>query len=458
MVGVSESTRGEGFTKKLADFVTEAEYEAIPREVVEASKACLLDSLACGLGGFNTNLGKTIIRAVRKLGDTKQSSIIGSSDKISCIGAAFVNTSLINLLDFDDMYAGVGHPGNTVISPALAIGDVKHVSGREFITAVIVGYDVSIRVGLANRPSLERLKDIFPIGNYTLGATAAVSKMLGLDKTQVANAFGLASSGAPIPLSESKLLERPIGWMKSGIGFNSVAGIMGAFLAEEGVTSWQNILEGESGFWKMVGSDRCSFEKLTENLGKEYKITEMSFKPYPCCRYIHSTLDCVRDIIEECNLKIGDIEKIEVASISLVKFMEDYRPRSMIDAQFSLPYMVAISTKREPPGPKWFADSNMCSDKLLDIADRVKISIDPEADKLHDSDKSLIPSTVKILTKQGKTFTKSVERPSSLTITELRNKFINLSYPTLGEEKSNRILRIIEQIEQVEDISSLTEF
>jgi len=440
-------------TKELAEFVAAAEYGKIPQSVVEASKLCLLDSIACGLGGSDTSLGRTIVAVSSNLGKARQSTIIGAGGKASCVHAAFANTSLMNMLDYDDTYDGAGHPGNTVVSPALAVGEMRHVAGKELITAIVLGYEVSIRLGLATRPSPKRLKDVFPVGHYALGAAAATCKLLGFDAKHTAHAFGLAASGAPIPLPESKLSERPMGWMKSGIGFNSVTGIMGAFLAEEGATSWQTILDGKAGFWKMIGSDRCNFDRITRGLGEEYGICDTSFKPYPCCRYAHTTLDAVRSIVEQHNIRRADIDKITVSTISLVKFMADYRPRSMVDAQFSLPYMISMCVTSKTPGPRWFEQSNLSSEKVLRIASKVRINTDFSADRLHDSDRALIPATVRILTKQGKTVTEHIDKPRSLAVEEVKDKFRRISGSILGREKGERIARVIERIDEIRNIS-----
>jgi 2-methylcitrate dehydratase PrpD len=225
-------------------------------------------------------------------------------------------------LDFSD-----NHPGSTLIPAALAVGEHLVASGPSLIEAMVAAYEISIRIGTAIQPSRERMKEVWFVRTWqTFGAVAAAGKLLSLDSVEMANAFGIAGVTSPLPCGNSWGL-RPQHWVLQG----------GSFKGN------RSVLDGEHGFWRIAGSDRCDFDVMTRDLGKDYLLPMMSFKPYPSCRWTHSTLDAVKEIVEERKLVGGQIEQVVVKSFPQhTTHLIDYEPATLVDAEFSTPYTVAM--------------------------------------------------------------------------------------------------------------------
>jgi len=284
-------------TNCIADKIIQMEYDDFPPLVINKIKMCILDSIGCNLGGARTEIGDILIKSLIYLENgSSTSSIFGSKLKTSLLNAVFINSNLVNILDFDDTY--IGHPGATIVPVALNLGEYLNSTGKELITAVGLAYELMLRIGLGLRSTEER-KYVHGHGSWQVfGAVIVASKLLKLNSLEIANAIAIAGSNTPIP-SAMKTVYGSTGptMSKNNYGIASQVGVISTFLAKNGFTGPQDIFEGESGFWKMIGTNNNSVKKEIEhdfNIG--YKILKVAFKPYPCCRLIHSSIEAVRFI------------------------------------------------------------------------------------------------------------------------------------------------------------------
>lgn len=457
-------------TKILADYAVKAKYEDFPERVINWTKLLILDSLGCALGGSVTKPGKVLTKVVRDLGGEPESTIIGDGSKVACHEAALVNSYLADVLDFEDTYTAIGHPGANIIPPALAVGERERVSGKGFITSVVVGHEVSIRIGLALTPSRGVLSDVVGFACWQMfGAIAAAGNILGLDPDEMVEAFGIGGAGAPVPAGNKWGWEdRPLCWLKQNFGEASRVGVFAALLRQQGFRGRRTILEdtkhpmlNTQGFWRIIGSDRCDFDQMVKGLGKEYEIMNESLKPYSSCRLTHTTIEAVKAIMDSRNVTPEGIKKIIVKGPEFLKaFFGDYRPSSCIDGEFSIPYTVAMAALGGKPGPNWYTNEKLTNPKVLALADKVEIMIDPKIDKLWRN--NLIPSLVQITTQDGKTFSKLIEYPlwspqRPATRDEVENKFRNLASFVLENEQIENIVQKVRKLEEVSDVSELAE-
>lgn len=364
----------ESQTELLADYICKARFENFPMKVVDKAKKCIMDSIGCALGGYRTEQGRKIINVMKEFNGRHESTIIGDSEKLSCLQASFVNTHLANLLDFDDTYKFLGHPNNTIVPPGLALGEKFHVSGLSYLTAVIVGYEVSIRLCLALCPTSTRLKAIgLPVTPWqTIAAATVCAKLLNLNKEQVADAIGIAGSYASVPVRLVKVEDQPYCAKNGKMGHASASGVLAALLAKAGVVGNRRVLDKEANYWVATGSDRCDFERMTKDLGKEYEINDVSFKPYPCCRYLHPALDAVKSMMSGGEASIGDISAITVRTIELPPVFHDKKPQTMFDLQYNLPYPIAMMFLGVKPGLDWYAEDKIEAFRRLGIVNKVR--------------------------------------------------------------------------------------
>jgi 2-methylcitrate dehydratase PrpD len=452
------------YTKALATYAVKTRFEDYPKEAVDQAKILILDSIGCMLGGCHSNLGKAIIAPIKNMGGSKEAAIVGGGIKVPTIQAAFVNGTTANALDYDDTLLGIGHPGASIIPAALAIGEWRRASGKDILNAILIGYDIGDRIGLAIQPTYERLQHVWGVGTWqTFSAVSAAAKVLNLDLAKTLNAYGVAGATAPLPNTQKwgwDKSERPIHWVKEPTGWPCWTGTTAAVLANNGFVGNNYILDGDNGFWIMAGSDRCDYDKMTAGLGTEFEVlTNIAIKPYSSCRWQHATLDCVKELRQKHDLKTEEIEEILIYSFAWVKSHEVYGPTDMVDAQFSIPYTVTMTLLGIHPGPAWYAQENLKNKDILDFSKRVKVELDPEIDKSYFNEDK-ISARVKITTQNGKEFEKFVGVPSGdpqnpLNIEEIEDKFRNQAMYSFKADEVEMIMKKIYEFETLEDISSL---
>lgn len=454
-------------THKLAQYAAESKYEDLPKEVVEKAKLLILDTLGCEMAGSKTPPGQKIIQTMKELGGKPQASIAGDGTKISCVNAGYVNAHLADALDFDDTLGHLGHPAATIIPGAMAAGEYVKSSGKDLITAVVMGYEVSIRIAFARRPSW--LTGYPPIGGkpvgvgycwHSFGAGVSAGKIFGLDKEKMASCIGLTAAATPL-ISKTHEEGATHPFVK-GYNFaeDAAAGVLGALLARNGFLGCDTILDGPDGFWIMSGSDRCDFERLTQKLGEEYEITKVGIKPWSCCRNIHATCDAVKYILDEHQVKENEIEEV-VAKTYYEAMFSQHRPKNIYDAEFSVPWCVAMVIRNERCGLDWYREEHFKNPEVLNLLDRVRLVHDPEADRLHQFPMRKWVSTVIIETKDGRRFSRYVDSvkgdpENPMSVKEVKDKFrIQASSISLKDNKIEEIINKVDRLEELDDVSKL---
>ena len=235
----------------------------------------------------------------RRLGEWRSTD--GVRSKPDCGTAALVYATLINALDYDDIYKK-GHPGATVMSAALALAERIDCSGPDLIEAVVVGYEVSGRVGMSLTQSTPR-KTLHGHGTWqTMGAVATAAKLLRLDVRQTAHAIAIAAANAPVASVMKTVYGARPSMAKNNFGAAAQVGVNAALLARHGFEGPLDIFEGETGFWRMFGADGCDAGRLTEGLGHLYEIREVGFKPYSCCRILQSSIEAAVEVFRRAEI------------------------------------------------------------------------------------------------------------------------------------------------------------
>ncbi|MGO9388365.1 MAG: MmgE/PrpD family protein [Methanobacterium sp.] len=423
-------------TTTLTQFILSTDYNQIPEKVIEQSKLCFIDFLGVALRGSETKSG---IIAKSVLSECNQSTVIGHR-KASALEASLTNGIFAHALDLDDghRYAQV-HPGACIIPAALSLSEFRNISGKEFISSIIVGYQATITLGMMVNPE-HRNRGFHSTGTCgTLGAAAAASKALNLDKDQTINALGLAGTQA------AGLLESDhSGSMGKHLhaGKAAQSGVLSALLAERGFTGAETILDGEEGFLKAMTDINC--KKIGFNMNV-FRILEIYFKIYPVCRHLHSSIDAILQIINENNqnLEIEEIQEITVNTYKIASEHDNYHPRSIEALKQSLPVSLAIAVLKNELS---LDNLNLSKDKKVieEISKKIFIEYSEDFDLLYPDKR---PATVTINTNSG-LYEKSVdlaygEPENPLNKTDIIKKFHDLN-PNVE----------IEVLERIDDLES----
>jgi len=448
------------YTRSFAEFVAKLDLAAVPESTICAAKRCLLDSVGCAIGGSSTPAGVMVLSVVEKLQGPSLATVLGTDFKTSPIWAGFANASLANALDYDDTL--VGHHGCTVIPSALALGEALRVPGKRLLEAVIVGYDVSIRCMACLQPNFARFSGGWDLGTLqTLGATAAASRILGLNAQEISDALGIALSTAPLPMiRKEKSLMGGHSDFKSGYGWSVQAGLEAALLAPEGFRAQDHCLDGELKFWSEGRNVRLGLDNLQNQLGERFLIEQVAFKPYPTCRFLHSALEALEQIVSAESLRAEDIDQIEVATFSLLtdEYHNIAHPASFTEAQFSLPFCLALLATNGKLTPRVFTASAVHDPRILELASRVRVREDEEASRQFPEHE---PATVSVFVKGRRRELSAIVMDSrgnperALSQEDIERKFRDQASIWLSSEQIDRFIEAIDNLEEWQDVSLL---
>ena len=452
-------------TEKIVHYIVNSKKDSLPREVIEHTKTFILDTLGCAIGGYCTKPGKEVVAQAREFSGTSEASLFCDGSRVSAPFACWANSTLANLLDMDDVFAGTAHQANCLIPTAFGIGEAQKSSGLDVLHAIVVGFEVGSRIMMYCWPSPALARSYFPSTWQVFDAVTVAGKLLGLGQTELYHAFGLAGTAPPVPIDMQKFVERPMGLAKNVFGWTTFTGVFWTLMAQKGAKGAAHILDGDAGFWIIMGSDHHDFEKLVEGLDEQYNIMDTKFKPYPLCTWGHTSVDAVEKIFEENHISAQNIASVKVKTLGrAVDFLSSPKMESMYDAQFSLPHAVSMLALRKKPGPEWMSEENMFHNpQAAAVAQKVTMEVDPTAEEIFNQEKGLaIPCTVEVKTVEGKIYQESIKyskgTPSNpFTAEELKDKFTTLASSLFSENRISQIIDTVESLDRLDDISELTE-
>jgi 2-methylcitrate dehydratase PrpD len=386
------------YTNDMAQFITSTVYHQLPDRVVEKVKLCFLDFLATSLRGSQTRSAQSV-RAI--IGDGDESTVIGGS-RATAIDASLANGVSANSLDFDDGHRLAHlHPGACVIPAALSLCEAYDKSGKDLINAIVVGYQVAIRLGMLMNPE-HRHRGFHSTGTCgTLGAAAAACKIMDLNDKNVLNALGLAGTQAA-GLLESDHSGSMAKHLHSGKAAQN--GVLSALLAKDGFTGAHTIMEGKEGFIStMADPELAHNQHHIYPYSEEYEILRVYFKNYPVCRHLHSTLDAVLYLMTENNLKSTEIKGVTIQTYKIAAEHNDYHPQTIEAMKQSLPVSTAIAIVK---GGLNLKDFNM-DQNIAEITKKITIECEKELNRLYPLKR---PSKVIIKTK-NQSYTERINLP-----------------------------------------------
>jgi 2-methylcitrate dehydratase PrpD len=444
----------------LGDYIAREDYDGLPVLAVAQAKHCIQDSVACLLGAYETPLAPVIEAFARGRTGSTESRVIGSDIQTACTTAAFANASLMNAMDIDDVY-WKGHLGATAIAAAFAVGEQQRCNGREFIAAVVAGYEVSSRVGLSLRHYASRTS-IHGHGTWqTFGSVAAAAKLLKLDAKRAAQAVAIGGANAPVA-SVMKTVYGADGptMAKNNFGTAADSGVTAALLAAEGFEGPLDIFEGSSGFWRMFGADSYEPEPSIRTIGLEYEILNVGFKPFPACRILQSSIQAALGARAQIDT-LDDIQQITLHVPPIVSGhpFNNSRPNTMQAAQFSAPFAVAVALLGVDPGPAWFREEMYSDRSVLALMDRIELIPQGALPERHSGAPNQIPATATIST-TDKTVSATVfaargDAVDPLTARERDNKFRRLASCRISPDRIDDVLDRLQNLEKESSIASL---
>jgi 2-methylcitrate dehydratase PrpD len=445
--------------ERFASYIALENLASLPADVITKAKLCFQDSIGCFLGAWATPAARIMAGFSADVSGSGAQQTAPWS-KPDCGTAALVYATLINALDYDDIYKK-GHPGATVMSAALALAERIDCSGPDLIEAVVVGYEVSGRVGMSLTQSTPR-KTLHGHGTWqTMGAVATAAKLLRLDVRQTAHAIAIAAANAPVASVMKTVYGASPSMAKNNFGAAAQVGVNAAFLARHGFEGPLDIFEGGTGFWRMFGADGCDAGRLTEGFGHLYEIRDVGFKPYSCCRILQSSIEAAVELFRQAEIdpRSAAYQGILVSTPAIVcdAPFNNPRPHDMWSAQFSAPYTIALALLGAEPGAEWFTEQRLSDPELSALAR--KIELQPYAGA-NGAKPAHHAASAEIKLEDGRVLKVEIEvargeAANPLSEAVLDRKFLHLATGSIGPEVSNRALNSIKSIDAARSVRPL---
>jgi len=443
----------------LAELVSDIRFNKLPEEVVKETKRRVLDALGCAFGGFYGEPSVIMRNVAADLGGKPESTVLGATYRTSCEKAALVNSTMLRYLDYMDSHAGPDacHPCFN-IPPCLAVAERVSASGKDLIAAIVAGYEIQIR-----------FQDACKIGSrgwfsgtyLEFSVPLAVGKLLGLDIDRLTNALAIAATHAnalsvnsgSIPASKSV-----------ADAMVASTGILGALMAQAGLTGPTDILDSGGEFEKAVAG-RIDMERLLAPL-IECKVMEVNTKWFNTVRTAQTAVTSMFSLLEKHRVSWRDVEAItlflptkeHIGHDGIWNSTSRLRPQNRDTANHSLVYSLAVAMVDGELGPEQYADAKLRDPDVLSVIDRTTLQSDASLDQ-HWPEAAV--SRVVLRTKNGQSCEATTLYPpghhkNRVTDELIQQKFTKLTSQVLGKEKQAAIIQTVGRLEELESVKELT--
>lgn len=450
-------------SERLARFVAEA--KSVPEETIVQAKRALLDTLGVARAGSREESARVVAEWVHERGGREEATVLGQQFRAPASEAALVNGTAGHALDYDDVSLPMrGHPSAPLVPAVLATGEKASCSGRDLLTAFVLGFEVEARLGRAIGEAHYALGWHATSTLGTLGAAAACARLLGLDRGRTQAALGVASSLASGLQQNFGTMTKPL-----HAGWAARSGVAAAELAARGFTADARALEGESGQMSarpggflraMSGGSEVDLEPLAA-LGDPFEITSsgIGVKLYPCCYAVHRSLDGALELRAQHRIDPGSIARVEVeVSRGGLLPLRDEPPTTGLEGKFSLQYCLAAALVDGRVGLATFTDEAVRRSAVLELMAKVEVreGEEPGAFPIGGN------AEVRITLKDGSEQSQRVDTPRGdpsrpLAWDELAGKFHDCAGAVMPTEAVEQVLRLVERLEEVPNVSKLTE-
>jgi 2-methylcitrate dehydratase PrpD len=449
-------------TKTLVHFSHSLNANDLSSEVFERTRYLLLDYLGVAIAGSLTDSSQPVYRLLARSASPGPCTVIGTASQTSPEYAALANGTAAHSVELDDTHqASSLHPGVVMFSTAIALSEIHPgIDAGQFASAVVAGYEVAARLGMALQPKSHYELGFHPTPTCgVFGAAVTAAKLLRLSEEQMLSAAGIAGSMAAGSL---EFLAGGTWTKRLHPGLAAQNGILAANLAAEGFRAPGTILEGRDGFLSAY-SRNSKPELVTQNLGQDFEILRTSIKPHACCRYMQAPIDGLIELATAHDIHPEQVVRIEVAVLEagwgLVCEPRErkYAPSNAVDAQFSMPFGAAIALLHRTAGLDQFTDENFRSPQVRALMGKVILTKDNRIEKNFPRE---WPAIVQVQLKDGKQFEKYIRFPKGdpenpLTWQELSAKFQSLAGRVFPKSRCDQIVSSVKELNPPAELHSI---
>jgi 2-methylcitrate dehydratase PrpD len=424
--------------ERFAEFAQNFRAQPIPPQALHHAKRAVIDWYAALLPGAVAAPATLLEKALAEDLDRGGASL-ALGRKATARTAALINAAAAHTMEVDDIYReAIYHPGAPTIAAALAVAQESGASGETFLRGVIVGYEISTRIGAAmGRAHYRYWHNTGTIGSF--GAAAAAAAIYGLDAKRFAHALATVTTFAAGLQQAFRMdsMSKPL-----HAGHAAQSGLLAALAAREGVTGSLDVIEGEAGFGRAMGSGP-DWDQATATLGTDFHITRMTFKNHACCGHTFAAIDGALELQRRLGVKAGDIAHLDVGTYRPALEVAGYEhPTTPAEARFSLKYVVATALTHGSVRLAAFEPARLSDPATLALMGKIRLSVDTELDASFPGQRA---ARIAIETKDGLRGeylqpTRKGDPDMPLSDAELEEKFLELAAPIQGDAAARALV------------------
>ena len=437
-------------TETLAHFIRETRFEDLPSKTVTKAKMAFLDWLGVALGGALDPSSLLLFDTMAEFSGPDQASVVGHNSLTDIFSAAMLNGYFSHVLDYDDMHLGmIGHPSAPVLPALFALGQWRHLSGRDLLCSFTVGVEVECRIAEAVNPEhYDRgWHSTATLGHF--GAVSGAGKLLKLESNALLNALGIAGT-------QAAGLRQVFGTMSKPFhpGKAAANGLFAAILADRGFTGSQDILEGPRGFCSVM-SDKYDAHALTEGLGQTWQTDYIIFKRHASCYRTHAVIECGLALREKVRPYQKHITAINCQVPPLAWDMAGIlSPKNPMEGKFSQPFCAAIALVEGQAAERVFTLEKIEDPLITELVEKTSVQVVPSL--------TTTEAVVEFILDDGRSFREQIDTETLVLSpdkieSDLIKKFESL---VSGFERKQDVEALIETVlalDKMEDLNALVQ-
>ncbi len=417
-------------TYKLEDFILNTKWDTLPCEVQERMKGCFIDLLGALFSGSRSRQFEAGLKLASSIYGEGEIPVIGTDKRFNFMGASAAMGHSSNAYDIDDGHNITrAHHGTSFVGGILAAAYEKNISRNEFLTAMLVAYEASIRNGAAIMDYYNYAHSSGTFG--AVGVAVGVGKIYGFTKEEMNNVISIAEFNAPL-VPGIRSVEYP-SMNKDGVPFGVMVGALAITAALSGFEGNKNLLEADE------------YEHYLDDLGEKYEVMNLYFKPYPCCRWAHPAIDACASLMRENGIRYTDIESVSIKTFKRATLLSKIEPKTADEAQYNIAYPVASSLIHGDFTIAQVQEDALSDARVLQMMKKLSFEVDEAIDAKFPAKRIC---RAEITVKGGKTYISDECEPrgeahENIGIDWLSDKFYRISATALTKEGQDLAIKLI---------------
>ena len=423
-------------TYQLENFILNTQWKDVPEEVKQRMKGCFVDLMGALVIGSRSRQFEAGLKLAETIFGEGQIPVVGSPKKFNFLGASTAMGHSSNAYDIDDGHNMTrAHPGTSFVGAVLAAAYENDLSRDEFLTAMLVAYETTIRIGAAIMDYYQYAHSSGTFG--AVGVAAGVGRILGFTKEEMNNVLSVAEFNAPL-VPGIRSVEYP-SMNKDGVPFGVMTGILAVRASQCGFVGNKNLLESDE------------HKHYLDDLNTKWQVMDLYFKPYTCCRWAHPAIDACVGLMKEHGITADDIESAAIRTFHRATLLSKIVPQSADEAQYNIAYPVAAALVHGDFGLAQVREENLGDPKVLEMMKRLSFVVDEKLDAQFPARRIC---RAEIVTKDGRTFLSDECEPrgeayENISVDWLADKFRRITGPVLTAEAQEKMLQMITGEENV---------